>query len=110
MGDVDIILEDLPSEQRVNVYVAIALWATVCPCSVCMNHRDGRAPGKSGCGMEFGWHMPLKVRTYNETVTPPLLGEADLSWHILEKSTKWSWVLLFQELRVLRRKSKMRWS
>lgn len=55
----------------------------------------------SGCGVEFGWHMPLKVRTYNETVTPPLLGEADLSWHILEKSTKWPWVLLFQELRVL---------
>lgn len=54
--------------------------------------------------MEFGWHMPLKVRTNNEAVTPPLLGEADLSWHILEKSTNWSWVLLFQELRVLEEK------
>jgi hypothetical protein len=48
--------------------------------------------------------MSLKVRTNNEAVTPPLLGEADLTWHILEKSTNWSWVLLFQELRVLEEK------
>jgi hypothetical protein len=51
-----------------------------------------------------GLCMPLKVRTHNEAVTLPLLGEADLSRHILGKSANLSWALLFQEDRVIEEK------
>lgn len=51
---------------------------------------------KDGQGWGWGWGqcVPLKVRTYNAAVTLSLLGETDLLWHILGKSTNLSWALL----------------
>lgn len=42
---------------------------------------------------DYAQYAPLKVRTHNETVTPLLLREANLLWHILEKSTNLSWAV-----------------
>lgn len=72
------------------------------PLNSCQNYGDGRDAKKVGWGPRPGWCVLLKVGTYNEAVTPLLLREADLSWHILGKSTNLSWALLLHEGRVLK--------
>lgn len=69
----------------------------------------GSKEGQGG-GRGWGWCVPLKVRTHNEAVTPSLLGERDLLWHILGKSTNLSWVplvkLYFREQNLGRKRTR----
>lgn len=96
-GDVKPILEDLPFKNKINLCAEDhSVCSDILPLSSCQNHRDAREArtirvGNGGGGEGY---MPLKVRAHNEAVTLPLLGEADLLWHILGKSTNLSWALL----------------
>ena len=56
----------------------------------------GGKQGRSGVGDRAEGSVPLKVRTHNEAVTPPLLRETDLLRHILGKSTNLSWAFLLK--------------
>lgn len=91
------ILKGLPLENKTHLCAETTLYAQTLPDSALVRTTGmGGTQRRSGVGtgLEAGAVWPLKVRTHNEAVTLPLLGETDLLWHILRKSTNLSWALL----------------
>lgn len=65
-----------------------------CPTQLLSEPQRWKGSKGQGGGQGWGRCAPLKVRTHNEAVTPLLLGERDLIWHIQGKSTNLPWALL----------------